>query len=1263
MFNARYGGTTGKHYAIFINGTSNLTIDNNDYFVSGSNSVLGYLSSDKTTLALWKSATGQDQNSLNTNPGFFNPGGNNSSDYIPSATLPAVTGTEITTDYYGNTRNTPPIMGALEYSSGYVWSGATSTDFNTASNWLGNLVPSSGADITFAQTPLNNCILDQNRTLGSVTNSQSTYKLFLNGKQLTITGNLNFTNSAQIDASSASSKIIFNGSSAQSIPSGAFYNNSIYNFELNNSSGLTLNGNLTVANSLTLTNGVFNLGPGTFTLSGNSLSKTSGQLNASASTLIFANSSTITLPSGIFSTTLNNLSISGAGGIISSNDISINGILNLASSNPSATVGILDMGSFTLSMGSSATTTGLGDVTGIVKRTSFIANTSYTFGNQFTSLSFPYGSIMPTFVSIKLTLGSSPSWKADAVKRYYDIVRSGGSDSTLISLSLHYIDNELNSNTESNLVIWDYHYNQSGKVEEHGKANQSTTDKWVSIVNRRITYFDSTANTHLWTLSNKVASNFTWQGTPSKDWNDPSNWSGGVVPTTTSDVVIPSTDGLIHNPSLPTSTEIRSLTIEANGVLNAGSATLYINGTNGAWSNLGTFNSGTSKVIFNRGSNLQVATVSGTTDFYNIECADYTTMQPVAGCILRIAGNGTAFAHSVVDFSTINNTVEYNGTDQTIVNPNGIGGNSGYYNLILSNSGTKSMPLTPMTINGSLTISGSVNLTPNNTMNISGNLEINSGCTFNPGAFSHTISGYINAVGTLTTSSGSTVTMNSPSANIISGTDTVKFNNLIINSGSEIKLAQNIIVNNTLTLTNGSLNTNSNSITFINGNTPISVSGGYLTLDANTNLIFGTSGNTGGNAFTIPNNAFSNPAQQINSFSINRTNSITLGQELNISGSLNLESGNIILNSNNLNLGINSAITGNPSTNSFINASSTGEFRKYFPDNNKVNNKHNNKDKSLNSFVYPLGTGASDYSPVTISFSSGTFTNAYIGVTNVNSKNSNNPSMFDYLNRYWVLSQNGITGFSADVTFNYLPGDVFGTESNIYTGKYNGVGWVLLGVANSIKHTLSGTVTDFNTFTGGQQGAMPISLSSFGSTVAGRNIKLSWITSSEINNSGFEVLRSSQTDSSKYLQIGYINGSGTVNTPSTYNFEDKNLTSGKYKYRLKQIDNNGNFEYYNLNNTVEIGIPTKFNLSQNYPNPFNPVTKIDFDLPKDSRVSIKVYDMLGREVKTIFDDFRKAGYYTAVFDASSISSGVYFYRIMTDGETKFIMTKKLVVLK
>jgi hypothetical protein len=119
---------------------------------------------------------------LNTNPGFSNAGGNNVSDYTASATLQGVSGTVITTDYFGNLRNSTPKMGALEYNTGYVWSGSTSSDFNTASNWLGNAVPPDGSDILFSQSPLNNCALDQTRLLGSITNSQSTYKLVLNGK-------------------------------------------------------------------------------------------------------------------------------------------------------------------------------------------------------------------------------------------------------------------------------------------------------------------------------------------------------------------------------------------------------------------------------------------------------------------------------------------------------------------------------------------------------------------------------------------------------------------------------------------------------------------------------------------------------------------------------------------------------------------------------------------------------------------------------------------------------------------------------------------------------------------------------------------------------------------------------------------------------------------------------------------------------------------------------------------------------------------------
>ena len=202
---------------------------------------------------------------------------------------------------------------------------------------------------------------------------------------------------------------------------------------------------------------------------------------------------------------------------------------------------------------------------------------------------------------------------------------------------------------------------------------------------------------------------------------------------------------------------------------------------------------------------------------------------------------------------------------------------------------------------------------------------------------------------------------------------------------------------------------------------------------------------------------------------------------------------------------------------------------------------------------------------------------------------------------------------------------------------------------------------------------MPVHIASFNSNVITRDVKLRWVTSSENNNEGFEILRSvlqgapsAQNDNgdqnTEWSKIAFVSGNGTKNTPTTYNFTDMKLNTGKYQYRLKQIDNNGNFEYFDLNGIVEISVPVKFNLSQNYPNPFNPTTKIDFDLPQDSKVSIKIYDILGKEVATLVNELRTAGFYTVRFDASGLSSGVYFYRIIT-GDSKFVMTKKLLLLK
>jgi hypothetical protein len=373
---------------------------------------------------------------------------------------------------------------------------------------------------------------------------------------------------------------------------------------------------------------------------------------------------------------------------------------------------------------------------------------------------------------------------------------------------------------------------------------------------------------------------------------------------------------------------------------------------------------------------------------------------------------------------------------------------------------------------------------------------------------------------------------------------------------------------------------------------------------------------------------------------------LTLGADMQVNGTLVLSSGLITLGNYNLTLGGSSSISGTPSATNMIIATSTGELRKTFT--------------GTGSFTFPVGDNTStvEYSPITLNFTSGTFSSAYAGVTLGNSKYSNNSSVTDYLNRYWTVNQSGISDFSCDVTAQYLVADVVGTESSIYAGKYNS-SWTILNQADAVNHRLTGTVTGFSTFTGGQQGVMPVEISAFNSSVIGRDVKLNWVTSSEKNNAGFEIQKSVQN--SEWNKIGYINGNGTKNTPTNYNFTDSKLNMGKYKYRLKQIDNNGNFEYHILNNVIEIGVPTKFSLSQNYPNPFNPKTKIDFQIPNDAKVTMKIYDVSGREIATLLNsEYKKADYYTLDFNATNIASGIYFYRITTD---KFIDIKKMVLIK
>jgi len=190
---------------------------------------------------------------------------------------------------------------------------------------------------------------------------------------------------------------------------------------------------------------------------------------------------------------------------------------------------------------------------------------------------------------------------------------------------------------------------------------------------------------------------------------------------------------------------------------------------------------------------------------------------------------------------------------------------------------------------------------------------------------------------------------------------------------------------------------------------------------------------------------------------------------------------------------------------------------------------------------------------------------------------------------------------------------------------------------------------------------IPVELTSFTAAVKENEVTLNWVTATETNNQGFEIERNS---GSGFQNIGYVAGFGTSTEIHSYSFVDASLNQGSYSYRLKQVDLDGTFEYSDVVE-VDVTVPDVFALEQNYPNPFNPSTKIDFSLAVDSKVSLKVFDVLGQEVATLINTNLVAGSHNVDFNAASINSGVYFYRIEATGidGTNFTNVKKMILTK
>lgn len=186
---------------------------------------------------------------------------------------------------------------------------------------------------------------------------------------------------------------------------------------------------------------------------------------------------------------------------------------------------------------------------------------------------------------------------------------------------------------------------------------------------------------------------------------------------------------------------------------------------------------------------------------------------------------------------------------------------------------------------------------------------------------------------------------------------------------------------------------------------------------------------------------------------------------------------------------------------------------------------------------------------------------------------------------------------------------------------------------------------------------VPVELTSFSAVVNGTDTELKWVTATETNNQGFDIER--MNAGGIFENIGFVPGFGTTTEPKNYSFVDTKLDAGNYSYRLKQVDFDGSFSY-SSNVEVEVITPSTFTLEQNYPNPFNPSTKIKFSIPVETEVHLNVYNALGQEVAEIISSRLKEGYHEVDFDATNLTSGIYFYRLEAE---KFVDVKKMIIIK
>ncbi len=205
--------------------------------------------------------------------------------------------------------------------------------------------------------------------------------------------------------------------------------------------------------------------------------------------------------------------------------------------------------------------------------------------------------------------------------------------------------------------------------------------------------------------------------------------------------------------------------------------------------------------------------------------------------------------------------------------------------------------------------------------------------------------------------------------------------------------------------------------------------------------------------------------------------------------------------------------------------------------------------------------------------------------------------------------------------------------------------------------------------------SLPVTLHSFTAKGEDDKIIIEWITESEINNLGFEIYRSLAKDSGYVKLSSYkfnpgLQGAGSSSHYKKYKFEDKNVIKNiTYWYKLIDVDYTGRKIEHgpvsarlldSKNDEVISVLPEKFYLYANYPNPFNGTTTISFDLAEDCHVSLDIYNVYGQKIETLLNEDLSKGNYKLIFNGENLTSGLYYYRIITK---KFHQVRKMLIIK